>query len=79
MVRFQKRWTSRRYKGNNRRYPIYSVNFPAKLNENVETKRKKDYDLKWLEQETDEEEIITVTFTRKKTKSPAQTVSPHKS
>ncbi len=70
MVRFQRRWVSRRYKGKNRRYPIYSVNFQAKLNERVEAKREKDYDLDWNEDETAEEDTITVIFTRKKNKNP---------
>jgi hypothetical protein len=42
------------------------VNFPAELNEKVEAKRQKDYDLTWNEQETDKEEKITITFTRNK-------------
>jgi len=66
MVRFQRRWSSKHYKGKNRRYPIYSVNFPTELNEKVEAKRQKDYDLTWTEQETDKEEKITITFTRNK-------------
>jgi hypothetical protein len=74
VVRFQRRWASKRYKGKNRRYPIYSVNFPAELNEKVEAKREKDYDLKWAETETDKEETITVTFTRKKTKNASQAI-----
>ena len=79
MVRFQRRWANKHYKGKNRRYPIYSVNFPVELNEKVETKRKKDYDLKWAEQDTDDEEIITVTFMRKKTKNSSEQDSLHKS
>ncbi|MCW3996666.1 MAG: hypothetical protein NWE98_11040 [Candidatus Bathyarchaeota archaeon] len=66
MVRFQRRWASKRYKGKRRRYPIYSVNFPTELNEKVEAKRQKDYTLNWTEQETDREEVITLTFTRTK-------------
>lgn len=66
MAKFQRRWANKRYKGKNRRYPIYSVNFPAELNEKVEAKRQKDYDLTWNEQETDKEEKITITFTRNK-------------
>jgi hypothetical protein len=42
------------------------VNFPAELNGKVEAKRQKDYDLKWAEQETDKQEVITLTFTRNK-------------
>ena len=70
MVRFQRRWSSKRYKGKRSRYPIYSVNFPAELNGKVEAKRQKDYDLTWTEKETDKQEIITLTFTRNKQQSP---------
>ncbi len=70
VVRFQRRWASKRYKGKKRRYPIYSVNFPTELNEKVEAKREKDYTLNWTEQETDKEEIITLTFTRNKQHPP---------
>jgi hypothetical protein len=70
MVRFQRRWASRSYKGKNRRYPIHYVNFPARLNERVEAKRQRDYDIEWDEHETDEEEVITVTFTRNKQHQP---------
>lgn len=66
VVRFQRRWASKHYKGKRCRYPIYSVNFPAELNGKVEAKRQKDYDLKWAEQETDKQEVITLTFTRNK-------------
>jgi len=79
MVRFQRRWANKRYKGKNRRYPIYSVNFPAELNETVEAKREKDYRLKWAEQETADEETITVTFVRKKNETPCQQTNLHKS
>ncbi|MEM3378510.1 MAG: hypothetical protein QW674_06155 [Candidatus Bathyarchaeia archaeon] len=72
MVRFQKRFVSKRYKGNKRRYPIYSVNFPAELNEKIEPKLKRDYTLKWTERSTGEEETITITFTRNKPKTTAQ-------
>lgn len=78
MVRFQRRWANKHYKGNNRRYPIYSVNFPVQLNEKVETKRQKDYDLKWAEQETEEEEVIKITLVRKKNKNPSPQISPPK-
>ncbi|MBT0158975.1 hypothetical protein G4O51_03210 [Candidatus Bathyarchaeota archaeon A05DMB-2] len=70
MVRFQRRWSSKSYKGKRRRYPIYSVNFPTELNGKVEAKRQKDYDLTWTEKETDKQEIITLTFTRNKQQSP---------
>ncbi len=70
MVRFQRRWASKRYKGKKRRYPIYSVNFPTELNEKVEAKRQKDYTLNWTEQETDQQEKITLTFTRNKQQTP---------
>jgi|DewCreStandDraft_4_1066084.scaffolds.fasta_scaffold02608_1 hypothetical protein len=66
VVRFQRRWASKRYKGKRLRYPIYSVNFPTELNEKVEAKRQKDYTLNWVEQETEQEEVITLTFTRNK-------------
>jgi hypothetical protein len=66
VVRFQRRWASKRYKGKKRRYPIYSVNFPTELNQKVEAKRQKDYTLTWTEQETDKQETITLTFTRNK-------------
>lgn len=52
VIRFQRRWTSKRYKGKKRRYPIYSVNFPTELNDKVEAKRQKDYKLNWTEQES---------------------------
>ncbi|MCW4003428.1 MAG: hypothetical protein NWE95_05910 [Candidatus Bathyarchaeota archaeon] len=70
VVRFQRRWASKRYKGKKRRYPIYSVNFPTELNKKVEAKRQKDYTLNWAEQETDREEVITLTFTRNKQQHP---------
>lgn len=56
------------YKGKDHRYRICSVNFPVMLHDRVEakSKSKKDFDVDWTEQETDELEIITVTFTRKK-------------
>lgn len=75
MVRFQRRWASKRYKGRNSRYPIYSVNFPAELNEKLEPKRQKDYHLEWTEQETDKEETITITFTRNKQQPNSKAIS----
>ena len=78
MVRFQRRWASKRYKGKKRRYPIYSVNFPAELNQKVEAKLKKDFTLNWTEKETNEEETISLTFTRSKLKQPSPQDSKHK-
>ena len=79
LVRFQRRWAKKQYKGKNHRYPIYSINFPTEINEKVETKRQKDYELKWSEQEIDKEEIITVIFKRKKTENPAKGENQNKS
>jgi len=67
MVRFQSRWMNKSYKGKDHQYRICSVNFPVKLHDKVEAKTKKDFDVEWNEQETDEEEIINVTFRRNKT------------
>ena len=66
MVRFQTRWMNKSYKGKDYRYRICSVNFPVVLHERVEAKSKKDFEIDWTEQETDELEIINVTFTRNK-------------
>ena len=66
MVRFQIRWIKKSYKGKNRRYRVCSVNFPAALHDKVEAKAKKIFDVDWNEQETDELETVTVTFTRNK-------------
>jgi len=57
---------NKRYKGNNYRYKLYSVNFPVKLHEKVEAKLRKDFEMDWTEQETAEKEIVNVTFTRNK-------------
>jgi hypothetical protein len=44
------------------------VNFPVQLHDKVEAKGKKDFEVEWSEQETDEEEIVNVTFRRNKTR-----------
>jgi hypothetical protein len=66
MVRFQVRWIKKSYKGKNRHYRVCSVNFPVFLHDKGEAKAKKDYDVAWNEQETDQLETVTVTFTRNK-------------
>lgn len=77
MVKFQKRMMIKTYKGSDYGYPIYSVNFPVELHEKVEAKLKKDFSVKWTEKETNEEEIINVTFTRKKLKNLLQDKPPN--
>jgi hypothetical protein len=77
MVRFQARWINKTYKGKDRRYRICAVNFPVKLHDRVEAKAnsKNDYNVEWDEHETDELEIVTVTFTRKKQSKDPPTTS----
>jgi len=67
MVRFQSRWITKSYKGKDHLYRICSVNFPVKLHDKVGAKTKKDFEVEWSEQETDEEEIVNVTFRRNRT------------
>jgi hypothetical protein len=77
MVRFQARWIHKTYKGKDHPYRICTVNFPVKLHDRVEAKAnsKADYNVEWDEYETDELEIVTVTFTRKKhSKDPPTTL-----
>jgi hypothetical protein len=79
MVRFQTRWMNKSYKGKDHRYRICSVNFPAALHDRVEAKSKKDFDINWSEHETDELEIINVTFTRNKLAKKPSTKQSEKS
>ncbi|HII85678.1 TPA: hypothetical protein HA273_03705 [Candidatus Bathyarchaeota archaeon] len=66
MVRFQSRWVNKEYKGKNYRYRVCSVNFPVGLHEKVEAKSKKDFEVEWVEHDTNEQEIVNVKFTRNK-------------
>lgn len=81
VVRFQTRWINKSYKGKGHRYRICSVNFPVMLHDRVEAKSnsKKDFEVNWNEQETDELEIVTVTFTRKKHANRTSTSQSEKS
>jgi hypothetical protein len=82
MVRFQARWINKTYKGKDRRYRICAVNFPVTIHDRVEAKAnsKGDYKVEWDEYETDELEIVRVTFTRKKhSKDPLTTLRNRKS
>ena len=66
MVRFQTRWVNKEYKGKVYRYRVCSVNFPVVLHEKVAAKSKRDFEIDWAEQDTDEQEIVNVRFTRNK-------------
>ena len=70
---------TKNYKGKDHRYRMCSVNFPVVLHDRVEAKSKKDFDVDWSEHETEELEIITVTFTRKKHKNNRPTNQSEKS
>ena len=68
MVKFQMRWMKKRYKKNKEyRYKHYRLDFPTRLNEQIEPHRTKDFEIDdFAYKETAEREVINITLTRNK-------------
>lgn len=68
MVKFRTRYIKKRYKNNKvYRYKHYSMDFPAKLNKEIDPHHKKDFDIAgFVFKETAKQEFINIALARDK-------------
>ena len=68
MVKLQKRILSQSYKRVKGRYkyPRYSLEFPKKLNENIEPLLTKNFEISIASKDEPKQEVVTISLVRKK-------------